>query len=71
MLFKSILREKPYHSLYVTQVLHGCLEFVPRGVRLIPLTNETPPVSYTYFHFNINYTINQLQKLFPQTNLVA
>jgi len=45
MLFKSITREEPHHSLYATQVLHGCRQLMSQDFRLIPLINETPPAS--------------------------
>jgi len=48
MLFNPIIHVEPYHrlyaDLYLTQVLHGCLQFMSLDVRLSPLMNANPTI---------------------------
>jgi hypothetical protein len=46
MLFNTMIRVKSYHFLHedisLTQVLHGCRQFVPLGVWLTPINERNP-----------------------------
>jgi len=55
MLFNTMIRVESYHLLHehslrvvLTQVLHGCRQFVPLGVWLTPINERNPRYYLSY-----------------------
>lgn len=51
MLFNTMIRVESYQSLnvmYVTQVLHGCRQFVLLSVWLTPINERNPHHEFTF-----------------------